>query len=143
MALTTPEGRIFQAFMKRILAFNSGGWPVVPPNVSYPADAASKAPNYLVVTHSPNRPRRETINPAEDHTLRGIFQVALLTELGKSADAATEMAGKIAVHFSPVVQLVEGTTRVRITQRPQVVGGYRDNDRWRTPVNIEYETIAL
>lgn len=143
MVALTPEARIFQAFMKRIVAFNSGGWPVVAPNVAYPPDGASKAPSYLIVTHSPNRLRREDINPAGQHTHRGIFQVALLTPLGVSEDAAIEMAGKIAVHFSPVVQLVEGTTRVRITQHPQVVGGYRDNDRWRTPVNIEYETIAL
>lgn len=137
----TPEGRVFDALMRHLVAF-PGGRPVVPPNTVYPASAA-KASEYILVSHAPNVPLRTEIADDGEKVMRGFFGMAVMTRLGVGeSGGAIDTAGALAAHFD-CVRLTEGTTTVRIVGRPQVAGGYVDGDRWRVPVTAEYETVRV
>lgn len=124
--------------MKRVGTL-PGGLKVVYPDEIYPKPGQSRATRYVHVTHAPNRPLRFI----RDHQYRGILSLSLMTEIGAGNEVSTELAGTIAAHFPADLKLAEETALLRIVQDPQVSGGYRDDDRWRTPIVVDYETLKL
>lgn len=138
----SPEGRVFDALMRRLSSF-PGGRPVVSPNTVYPVGNAAKAAEYILVSRAPNVPLRTEIADDGEKMLRGFFGLATMTALGVGeSGGATDLAGALAAHFD-CVRLTEGTTTVRVVNLPHVAAGYVDGDRWRTPVTVEYETIRV
>ena len=138
----TPEGRIFDALMRRLASF-PGGRRLVPPNTVYPVGSGAKDDEYIVVSHAPNVPLRTEISDEGEKIRRGIFGMSVMTRLGVGESGrASDVAGALAAHFD-CQRLTEGTTTVRIVNLPQVGAGYVDGDRWRVPVTAEYETIRV
>jgi hypothetical protein len=140
MAYATPEARIEAALLGRLatLTFNPAiavAWPGLP----FPAAGQTKPDNYLRVEHDAIAKTRPFLSGTSRQ--RGSLFISACLKLGTSTTAATDIAGRIADHFPPDHEMtVEGIT-VRITQRPDVHGGYRDDtdQRWRVPVVIPYE----
>lgn len=115
-------------------------WPdeaFTPPNGNLPAP-------YLRVTHMPNRTDRVLIGSAAPQRFQGILQVAVMSLLSQPMAVAIEHAGLVAAHFSTDLRLHYGNVSVRITKRPDVMRGFRDEDsaRWMTPVSVPYECFA-
>jgi hypothetical protein len=131
----TIEADIYLALVKRLEAM-PGGMLIVWPNTKL----VNKPANFLAVSHSPNEPLRLAIDPNAPHKHRGIFGISIMTPVDGGIVAPSEIAGQIAAWFQGQI-LVEGLVTVEITTRPYPATGYRDDDRWRTPVVIEFSTI--
>jgi Bacteriophage related domain of unknown function len=135
----TMEADIYLALVNRLNAM-TGGLPIVWPNTHYPEAGQQKADRYLVVSHAPNNPLRVHIDPRAPHLHRGMFGVSIMTKIDEGIVAASQIAGQIAEWFEGQI-LSSGDVTVQITTRPYPAVGYRDDDRWRTPVVIEFSTI--
>ena len=142
MTAVTPEARILEAFLTHMKSWMGGIIPIVWPNVQYPANGQPKANRYAVITFSPGTPLQIVIDSTDDNKHMGIFGVSILTLLNSGEIEPQEIGGSLASHFHGQV-LSSGSTKVRVTARPRVAGGYVDGDRWRTPVTIPFETISV
>ncbi len=69
---------------------------------------------------------------------RGIFHINLFYPVGNGANAAELMASSIRSAFSRGTTLTSGTTKVNITNTPEVGQGSVDGDRWMVPVKIRW-----
>jgi hypothetical protein len=141
MVAVTIEGRILEALVGHLNTL-PGGRRVVWSNVQYPKNGEYKDDEYIVVGFSPGTPETVTITATEQNRHMGIFSLAVMCPLNVGEMYPQEMGGTIASHFQAKV-LTSGSTRVRITARPRVAGGYVDGDRWRTPVTVPFETISV
>ncbi len=141
MTAATPEARILEAFFTHMKAW-PGGIPIVWSNVQYPKNGQTKADQYVVITFSPGTPLPVVIDPADENKHMGIFGLSILTLLNGGEIEPQEIGGSLASHFHGQV-LSSGSTKVRVTARPRVAGGYVDGDRWRTPVTVPFETISV
>jgi hypothetical protein len=119
--------------------------------VSYPNEAftppqTSTAPilplPYLRVDNFPNRTQRLFIPSGKPERYQGILQVSVMSLLEQNAAIATEHAGLVAAHFPADLKLSHGGRTVRITKKPEVARGFREAERWMTPVSIYYECFA-
>jgi hypothetical protein len=140
MAFATPEAKIEAALLGRLAALTlTPAIAVAWPGQTFPAAGQTKPDNYLRVEHGAVAKTRPFLSTTSRQ--RGNLFVSACLKLGTSTTAATDIAGKIADHFpADHEETVEGVS-IRITQRPEVQGGYRDetDQRWRVPVVIEYE----
>jgi hypothetical protein len=141
MTATTPEARILEALLAHLAAWQ-GGLPVVWGNVQYPTNGQPKADMYAVVSYSPGTPQAVVVDSMDENRHMGILGVSILTPLNGGELDSQEIGGGLAAHFHGQV-LSSGSTRVRVTSRPRVAGGYVDGDRWRTPVTVPFETISV
>lgn len=140
MTATTPEARILEALLGHLQAWQE--IPIVWSNIQYPATGQVKADKYAVVSFSPGTPQQIVTDSADENKHMGILGVSVMTLLNGGEIDSQEIGGKLATHFHGQV-LSSGSTRVRITARPRVAGGYVDGDRWRTPVTVPFETISV
>lgn len=140
MPYATPEAKIEAALLGRLATLSfTPTMAVAWPGQTFPAAGQTKPDNYLRVEHDAIAKARPFLSRTSRQ--RGSLFVSACLKLGTSTTAATDIAGKIADHFPADHEMtVEGIT-VRITQRPEVQGGYRDDtdQRWRVPVVINYE----
>jgi hypothetical protein len=141
MVAQAPEGRILEALLTHLNAW-AGGLPIVWSNMQYPPAGQAKADRYAVVTFSPGTPMQVVVDSADENKHMGILGVSLLTPLNGGEMGSQELGGSLAQHFHGQV-LTSGSTQVRVTARPRVAGGYVDGDRWRTPVTVPFETVAV
>lgn len=146
MATPSVETAIWIALRARVLTLTmTPTMPIAWPNSSFiPPTVGGKPGPYLHVRHMPNRTERLMISNAT-HRYQGILQVALMTPLNwdDGLPARTsEQAGIIAAHFPMDMRLVSNGVTVRITKKPDVAQGFRDDDRWLTPVSVQYECFA-
>lgn len=136
------ETDILRALFGRVATI-PGGTEIVYPDMVYPAEAEqARADTYILVTHSPNNPLRWGIDP-EAHQYRGVLSLALLTKLGLGAENVSELSGTITAHFPADLELRSGSVALRLPRNAHAVGGYRDGDRWRTPIVVEYESVSI
>jgi hypothetical protein len=146
MVAVNAEARIFEALMDMLnqwqLSEGVSNWPVVWSNVQYPVNGQPKAAQYVVVTFSPGTPQQVAIDGLEENKHMGILGVSIMTPLFSGELKPQEIGGSLAQFFHGQV-LASGSTQVRITARPRVAGGYVDGDRWRTPVTVPFETVAV
>jgi len=146
MVALYPEARILEALMQALsewqLSEGVNNWPVVWSNVKYPPDGQPKAAQYVVVTFSPGTPQQVVIDGVDENKHMGILGVSIMTVLNGGEFKPQEIGGSLAQFFHGQV-LASGSTQVRITARPRVAGGYVDGDRWRTPVTVPFETVAV
>ena len=141
MNMATRESNIFHALMARV-STQPTGLPVVYPGLVYPQNGAEKADQYIVVTHSPNRPERVWITAGEaSHRHQGVLSLSLMTEVGVGNAEAVELSGELAAHFPADLKLMYDNIILRIVQDAHISTGYRDGDRWRTPIVVEYQSI--
>jgi len=141
MVATSIEGRILEALIAHLNVM-PGGRKIVWSNIQYPKRGEYKDDEYILVAYSPGTPETITITATEQNRHTGIFSLAVMCPLDVGELYPQEMGGTIAAHFQAKV-LTSGSTRVRITARPRVAGGYVDGDRWRTPVTVPFETISV
>ena len=141
----TRENTIFEILMSRV-ATQSTGLPVVYPGLVYPDESRgeTRAQDYILVSHTPNRPERGGINPEDrgSHKFRGFLTLSVMTRIGVGNSEAAELSGELISHFPADLRLSDGEVILRVVQEPYATQGYRDGDRWRTPVVVEYDTIA-
>lgn len=136
----TVEADIFSALMARVASL-PGDTPVAWPNKQYPPEGQSRAPTYLVVSVVPNRPLRPHISSDDEHIHRGILNISVLSPLNGGAGGRPDLPGQVAAHFAADTRMRSGDTTIRVVEHPQVAQSYRDEDRWRTPVLVWYESI--
>jgi len=141
MTGTTPEGRILAALLRRTESA-PGALPMVADNIEFPPPGEDAPQTYLLVSVSPGAPERRHIDPKSENLLRGVLGIAVMSPLDEGPQGATDLAGALAAWLDGE-DLTEDGTRVRIVSRPRVVGGYKDRDRWRTPVVAEYEATGV
>lgn len=95
----------------------------------------SQARPYLVVQMVPGQsPAR--ISGGRAHV--GFMQVTVVSEVGKFATHANEVADKIAALFPYEMTLPCGGGRLTITNDTQPGPGFRDGSNWRKIVQAEY-----
>ncbi len=115
------------------------------PNEAFTPPQASGQPlPYLRVDHFPNKTDRLFIPSGKPERFKGLLQVGVMSVLNQNAAVAVEVAGLVAAHFPPDLVLTHGGRTVRITKKPEVARGFRDDEssRWMTPVSIYYECFA-
>lgn len=72
---------------------------------------------------------------------QGFVQITAVTELGKWATEAENMADNIAAHFPKALRLVVAGGTVVVTSAPDIKTAFRDGPDWRLPVQIEYTAL--
>lgn len=72
--------------------------------------------------------------------ISGIAQVTLFypSPSISGTTLADTMAEDIKAHFKPIQTLIEGSTKVFITDSPNIATGFTDGDRWVIPVSIQW-----
>lgn len=115
--------------------------PDLPP-IAWPNRAfePSGAPLWYEVTFLP----RGTDAPflADDSALDygGVYQIAIMTQLGIDESEGLTQAGIIRAHFARGLKLTYGTASVRI-RRTTVAPGMVDGSYYRIPVSVYYRAI--
>lgn len=135
------RGRVQSVVLSPVLPISWPNEPFTPPQVN------DKPGPYLRVTHLPNQTDRIFIGSNDPHRYQGILQISLFSALDQSPavpGAVIEQAGQIAAHFPADLRLSHSGVTVRITKRPSIAQGMRDDasSRWHTPVSIFYECYA-
>lgn len=108
------------------------------PPVSWPntADDPTGDDVWLEVSHLP----RETDAPLLGYTsaldLGGLYQVTVVTQLGKNSTEALTMADRIIDHFPR--GFIAGDVRIRKAWRS---AGFVDDQYYRMPVTVAYRVI--
>ena len=72
--------------------------------------------------------------------INGIAQVTLFypSPSASGTTLADTMAEDIKALFKPVQTLIEGSTKVFITDSPNIATGFVDGDRWVIPISINW-----
>lgn len=122
--------------------------PIAWPNEKFdPPQVANKPGPYLRVTHLPNQTDRIFIGSNDPHRYQGILQISLFSALNQSPSTpalVVEQAGQIAAHFPTDLRLTHSGVTVRITRRPSIAQGIRDDasNRWHTPISVSYQAFT-
>ena len=138
--MRTEEELIFRILMRH-LSQVPGGRPIVYPGEVYPEAGKIPAPEWIIVSHTPNVPEVVVIDPTDEVLHRGVLGLGLMTSLTGAQAGAMGAAGELAGYWQGLT-LREAPVVLRVVGRPHVAGGYRDQGRWRTPVIVQYESIA-
>lgn len=111
-------------------------------DIAWPAStyAPDKKP-YIAVGRASIEPRRVLVGKGS-HDRTGTLTLSYVRRIGQDAAVYIEQAGVIAAHFEEHTRMRHGDVCVRISAKPHVVDGYRDEGWWRTPVNIRWQTFA-
>lgn len=144
--MPSAETSIWLALKARVeLMALSPAHPIAWPGEAFTPPTSGGLPGpYLVVTHMPNRGQRILIGGAGRERKQGILQIAVMSRLDQPLAVSIEHAGQVAAHFPADIWLHFGGVSVRITKRPDVMRGFRDDaaGRWMTPVSVSYECFA-
>jgi hypothetical protein len=73
------------------------------------------------------------------HRRYGIFQVAVMAPMGKGAFPADAVAEAVQAQFPCDMKFGPA----RVTQMPEIAGGYPDGSFWRVPVSVNFEALGL
>lgn len=136
--MPTVETSIWLALRSRIETLPLS--PALP--IAYPGGTYS--PNgkaYIAVGRVTVAPERVLIGKGR-HDRTGTLTLSYVAPLGQDIAVYTEVAGQIAAHFEEDTRMKHGDVCVRVTAKPHVVDGYRDEPYWRTPVNVRWQTYA-
>jgi hypothetical protein len=97
---------------------------------------------YLTTSFQPNKSPDPGIGFDDPQGLRGIFQISVLYPEGKSAEAPSNLAEKLAKHFAPRAEplSIAGAGLVRIVDHPVVGGGLqqKNDSRYMIPVTVPW-----
>lgn len=145
MPYASPEAKVEHALLSRLATLAlTPAMAVAWPGQSFPGknpdgSEKQKPARYIYPDHDAVAKSRPFLSTTSRQT--GSFFVYLMLPLGISTTEATDIGGRVAHHFAADhEETVEGVT-VRITERPTVRDGYKDetDQRWRVPVVIPYE----
>lgn len=136
------KGRVATLVLSPVLQI---AWPketFTPPQAGSPP----KPQPYLEIRHLPNTNTRMFVGHTDPHRRAGILQITLKypTSLNHAEAVQTEIAGKIAAHFSAGLAMVYGDLTLTVEKAPDIGQGFRDgtDPYWQTPVSIRYRTFA-
>jgi hypothetical protein len=73
---------------------------------------------------------------------RGVFQVAIMSPLGKGAGSSEALGAKIRKHFARGTTLTENGIQTIVVDVPSQSRGFPDQGSWRTPVSIPWEALV-
>lgn len=134
--MPSVETEIWLALKSRILTL-----PFVPIlQTAYPGSTFTPGSTpYIAVGRVNLAPRRVLVGKGQ-HERNGTLILSYVASIGQDLAVYEEVAGKIAAHFEEDTRMKYGGTCVRITEKPHVVEGFRDEGWWRTPVNIPWQT---
>lgn len=106
-------------------------------NVAFTPDPAVPYQEAILLTGTPE-------NPAYGAYYRdvGVFQVALMYPFGGGPAAADARAAAIRDWFRRGTTTVVDGIEVVVQRTPIIAAGFRDGDRWRLPVSIQYFASA-
>ncbi|PSM18221.1 phage tail terminator-like protein [Nitratireductor sp. StC3] len=113
--------------------------------VSWPNQTLKTKPaTYLRVSHVPNINDRPFIDSDAPHLRLGLLEIDVFVKKGSPprAAAATEIAGKIAEHFSTDLEMVADGVVVQVAKAPDVRQAMPGETHWMVPVVIRYECFA-
>jgi hypothetical protein len=89
-----------------------------------------------------NRPVRVAISPIHRHS--GIYQVSVHTKPDTDAVLADQIASGVAELFRADTRLsLGGNQELRVSESPEVHGGYHTESWWRVPISIRYEYYEM
>jgi len=112
--------------------------PVAWPNTAFTPGAGA----YLRVDHLPNATERFLLKGSDPHHRRGILQLTVVCPLNKGPAPATNLAGRVALHFPADRALYGGGTKVTITKAPSIAPALKTDASWDVPVSVSYECFA-
>lgn len=142
MATPTVETKIWLALKGRIDSMVLD-WPHT---ILWPGRIVSLPDGIgLEVTYMPNRPLRRYLASDEPSYRRGILQIGVLVKPGVSNPAyPQEIVGDVADHFPADQPMTYSDITVKVSEDPQVGGGFYDakRNRFVTPISIRYHVEA-
>lgn len=133
--MPSTETSIWMALRSRIATLS------LTPAVDFAWPASTYAPDkkpYIAVGRASIEPRRVMVGKGS-HDRSGTLTLSYVSRIGQDASFYIEQAGIIAAHFEEDTKMRHADVCVRITAKPHVVDGYRDEGWWRTPVNIRWQ----
>lgn len=98
---------------------------------------SNPAEPYQEVRLLPNEPDNAAVGGAY-YRERGIFQVTLMYPLQVGVADAETKAKAVRDHFPRGLRLTQDGTTITVDATPTIGPGFRDNDRWRIPVSVNY-----
>ncbi|AVX04348.1 hypothetical protein MXMO3_01823 [Maritalea myrionectae] len=142
MATPTPEVAIWLALKARLDALTlSPALQIDYPNEHFTPPAGE---NYLSANILRNDPSFATMGSTGKTRHRGIFQIFLYAKKDQNFAVASEIAGDIAKHFEPPLDLTNNGYTVRV-DRPPTVGSdisRAEDPKMRIPISIRYSADA-
>ncbi|WMT85566.1 DUF4128 domain-containing protein [Pelagibacterium sp. 26DY04] len=142
MATPTVETKIWLAIKARIDTLS-----LSQPHTTIDGDRPETLPNGMVieVMYRPNRPQRRYLDGGDPPFRQGFVQLGLMFRPGDtSRPHSQEMAGDIAGHFPADLPMRYGGITVKVSEAPEVGGGFLDDERQRfvTPITVRWKTEA-
>lgn len=143
MATPTPETAIWLALKTKLDALTLS--PALP--ISYPGEKftpPTDGSGYLEANILRNEPGFATMGSTGKTRHRGIFQIVLHTKKAQDFAVPTEIAGDIAKHFEPPLEMTNNGYTVRV-ERPPTVGtdfAPSDGPKMQIPISIRYSADA-
>ncbi len=120
--------------------------PVQTPPVEYAWPDVGFSPSvgvtYLEAVQLPADNRNQFIGDGSTTEFRGIFQVSIMSPLGKGLVAPLTIAGAVVEIFERSDSIPGTGVTVRIDGRPSIGPYLREPDRLRTPVRVRYYAFA-
>lgn len=116
------------------LSVGSPALPISMPEVAF--DPQTTDGKYLEVSVFPNRPRWEGVTSGRLD--QGLLQVTVVWPKGQGVIAANEAAAEVMAHFPKGLQMVSGSTCVKVTQEPWAAAPLIADHELRVPVTIPW-----
>lgn len=121
------------AFEKKLAAFAPASTIVWPNSTVGSVEGVLYYQAFLI----PGTPENPTVGTGF-HRQLGIFQVNIAVPTGTDTGDADDLASNLAFFFRRGTLLVENSLEVIISNTPNILTGFDEDDRWKVPVQIPY-----
>lgn len=109
------------------------------PNIAFSSPVGA---SYLRVDHLRNDNTRYFARGDAPSLYQGILQITVVSPLNRNPQEVTEVAGLVAEHFPPDLDLFEDGVRVRIPKWADISSPDKTDASWNVMVSVRYEAFA-
>lgn len=127
------ETKIWMALRERIASVVAS--PIVWPLDTFKLDPTTQQ---VIVSWSPNVSTRPNLANDSTHYYEGILTLGLMSPLNWTLEQVMQSAALLVNAFPESLRLEYDGVRVHIMKRGDIATTYRDENMWRTPINIRW-----
>lgn len=98
--------------------------------------------NQVIVSYIPNISERPNLANDSTHYYEGIIQLTLMSPLNRTLEQILQVAAGLVDVLPESSRLEFDGVRVYIAKRGDITQTYRDENMWRTPINIRWKQFG-
>lgn len=138
MSVTGKPAQIIDALLARLQALTlDPELPVAWPDVEFDPETDAPDGKWLAVSFFPNRPAWEGVSSGKID--QGLLQITLVWPKGEGQIAPLQIIATVMGQFAKSLELVSGTTKVKVSAEPWVSPAITDNDRTSYPITVPWK----